>query len=209
MAVTAELRLVEQDDDGIDIAFRADVLAGLGQRQKAIPARWFYDRRGSELFEEITGASRNIIPPALKPGCWGRHGDDFRDEIGPGLVVVEFGSRQFGQDPAAASRDRCGRLCPDRHFRRFPASVERRTVGQVSGFADRPGRRRFHAFGRLAVIHPRARRGWGSSRLDDREHGSGHRDRPAAFDARYTGRRFPAADRVRPGKGYRPARQRL
>src|SRR5579862_8589376 len=35
-------------------AFRADVLSGLSARPRAIPARWFYDRRGSELFEEIT-----------------------------------------------------------------------------------------------------------------------------------------------------------
>ena len=34
--------------------FRADVLAGLARRPRAIPARWFYDRRGSELFEAIT-----------------------------------------------------------------------------------------------------------------------------------------------------------
>ena len=36
-------------------AFRADVLAGLAQRQKSLPSRWLYDQRGSELFEEITG----------------------------------------------------------------------------------------------------------------------------------------------------------
>ena len=37
-----------------DPQFRADVLAGLARRPRAIPARWFYDHRGSELFEEIT-----------------------------------------------------------------------------------------------------------------------------------------------------------
>ena len=37
-----------------DPAFRADVLNGLTARPRAIPARWFYDRRGSELFEDIT-----------------------------------------------------------------------------------------------------------------------------------------------------------
>ena len=34
--------------------FRAAVLAGLARPRKAIPSRFFYDRRGSELFEEIT-----------------------------------------------------------------------------------------------------------------------------------------------------------
>lgn len=41
--------------DGTERAgFRAAVLAGLRQPQKAIPSRFFYDRRGSELFERIT-----------------------------------------------------------------------------------------------------------------------------------------------------------
>jgi L-histidine N-alpha-methyltransferase len=37
-----------------DPAFRADVLAGLAESIPAIPARWLYDRRGSELFDAIT-----------------------------------------------------------------------------------------------------------------------------------------------------------
>lgn len=34
--------------------FRDDVLAGLAARPRAIPARWFYDELGSEIFEDIT-----------------------------------------------------------------------------------------------------------------------------------------------------------
>jgi uncharacterized SAM-dependent methyltransferase len=34
--------------------FRRDVLAGLSASIPAIPARWLYDQRGSELFDEIT-----------------------------------------------------------------------------------------------------------------------------------------------------------
>ncbi|MCL6683727.1 L-histidine N(alpha)-methyltransferase [Sphingomonas alba] len=41
-------------DTEADPAFRADVLAGLAEPTPAIPARWFYDRRGSELFDDIT-----------------------------------------------------------------------------------------------------------------------------------------------------------
>jgi len=33
---------------------RDDVRAGLGGRRKTLPPRWFYDARGSELFEQIT-----------------------------------------------------------------------------------------------------------------------------------------------------------
>ena len=35
-------------------ALRQDVLSGLGTQPKSLPPKWFYDARGSELFEEIT-----------------------------------------------------------------------------------------------------------------------------------------------------------
>jgi dimethylhistidine N-methyltransferase len=35
-------------------ALRADVLAGLTATPRSLPPRWFYDARGSELFDEIT-----------------------------------------------------------------------------------------------------------------------------------------------------------
>ena len=52
-----------------DPAFRDDVLAGLAASVPAIPARWFYDHRGSELFEEITRLPE-YIRPAPRPACW-------------------------------------------------------------------------------------------------------------------------------------------
>jgi L-histidine N-alpha-methyltransferase len=42
-------------EDATDAALRADVLAGLSSTPKSLPPKWFYDARGSELFEEITG----------------------------------------------------------------------------------------------------------------------------------------------------------
>ncbi|MER6105408.1 L-histidine N(alpha)-methyltransferase [Streptomyces sp. NPDC001832] len=40
--------------DATDAALRADVLYGLTRHPKTLPPKWFYDARGSELFEEIT-----------------------------------------------------------------------------------------------------------------------------------------------------------
>ncbi|WP_217231722.1 L-histidine N(alpha)-methyltransferase [Streptomyces anulatus] len=40
--------------DATDAALRADVLSGLTRHPKSLPPKWFYDARGSELFEEIT-----------------------------------------------------------------------------------------------------------------------------------------------------------
>ncbi|MFJ6700190.1 L-histidine N(alpha)-methyltransferase [Streptomyces sp. NPDC091272] len=37
-----------------DADLRTDVLQGLGRDTKSLPPKWFYDARGSELFEEIT-----------------------------------------------------------------------------------------------------------------------------------------------------------
>ncbi|MFK4226750.1 L-histidine N(alpha)-methyltransferase [Streptomyces sp. NPDC019890] len=41
-------------EDATDAALRSDVLHGLTRTPKELPPKWFYDARGSELFEEIT-----------------------------------------------------------------------------------------------------------------------------------------------------------
>ncbi|MBY8843888.1 L-histidine N(alpha)-methyltransferase [Streptomyces sp. SP2-10] len=41
-------------EDATDAALRADVLNGLTVTPKWLPPKWFYDARGSELFEQIT-----------------------------------------------------------------------------------------------------------------------------------------------------------
>ncbi|MFD8428600.1 MULTISPECIES: L-histidine N(alpha)-methyltransferase [Streptomyces] len=41
-------------EDATDAALRDDVLAGLTSTPKRLPPKWFYDARGSELFEAIT-----------------------------------------------------------------------------------------------------------------------------------------------------------
>lgn len=42
-------------EDATDAALRADVLKGLTSTPKTLPPKWFYDAKGSELFEQITG----------------------------------------------------------------------------------------------------------------------------------------------------------
>lgn len=42
------------DEHSADTALRADVRSGLTHSPKELPPKWFYDARGSELFEEIT-----------------------------------------------------------------------------------------------------------------------------------------------------------
>ena len=98
MSVTSGLKIVEQDEEGVDLAFRADVLTGLAQRQKAVPARWFYDLRGSELFEEITRLPE-YYPTRTETALLRQHGADFLAMVGRGRVVVEFGSGSSVKTP--------------------------------------------------------------------------------------------------------------
>lgn len=98
MAAEQGLTLVELDDQGVDTAFRADVLQGLSEPQKAIPARWFYDDVGSELFEEITQLPE-YYPTRAETEILTDHDKDFRTLIGAGRAVVEFGSGSSVKTP--------------------------------------------------------------------------------------------------------------
>ncbi len=75
----------------VDPAFRTDVLAGFRTQQRAIPARWFYDRAGSELFEAIT-ALPEYYPTRVETALLATHCGDVAKLTGPARVVVEFGS---------------------------------------------------------------------------------------------------------------------
>jgi L-histidine Nalpha-methyltransferase len=81
-----------------DPAFLADVLAGLAAPVPAVPARWLYDRRGSELFEEITRLPE-YYPTRTETAMLERHSADFAAMFAAGAVVVEFGSGSSAKTP--------------------------------------------------------------------------------------------------------------
>ncbi|HEX2762226.1 MAG TPA: L-histidine N(alpha)-methyltransferase, partial [Allosphingosinicella sp.] len=74
-----------------DPAFRRDVTAGLRATPRAIPARWLYDRRGSELFEAITRLPEYYLT-RVERGLLEAHAPEVARAVGPGRAVVEFGS---------------------------------------------------------------------------------------------------------------------
>jgi probable methyltransferase len=74
-----------------DPAFLADVLQGLAQSDKAVPARWFYDMRGSQLFEEITRLPE-YYPTRTETELLRRHAPEIARRIGNDPALVEFGS---------------------------------------------------------------------------------------------------------------------
>jgi L-histidine N-alpha-methyltransferase len=81
-----------------DPAFRADVLRGFEMRPRAIPARWFYDRRGSELFEAITDLPE-YYPTRTETAILSRIAPEVAALAGPGRAVVEFGSGSSMKTP--------------------------------------------------------------------------------------------------------------
>ncbi|WP_327752486.1 L-histidine N(alpha)-methyltransferase [Sphingobium sp. SJ10-10] len=81
-----------------DPAFRRDIIEGLSRHPKATPPIWFYDRRGSELFEAITDLPE-YYPTRTETALLERHGPDFAQAIGTGRAVVEFGAGSSRKTP--------------------------------------------------------------------------------------------------------------
>lgn len=81
-----------------DPQFRADVLDGLERRPRAIPARWFYDRRGSELFEKITDLPE-YYPTRTERSILETACPEVAKLAGAGRAVVEFGSGSSTKTP--------------------------------------------------------------------------------------------------------------
>lgn len=102
MTAAKGLRLVERDAGGVDLAFRADVLAGLAEAQKAVPARWFYDDAGSQLFEDITQLPE-YYPTRAETEILQTRAGEIAELIGSGRAVVEFGSGSSVKTPLLLS----------------------------------------------------------------------------------------------------------
>jgi L-histidine Nalpha-methyltransferase len=71
--------------------FADAVLAGLSRDQKSIPCRFFYDARGSELFEQIT-ALPEYYPTRVETELLRANAAEIAWFAGADRVVVEFGS---------------------------------------------------------------------------------------------------------------------
>ena len=80
------------------LAFRDDVLAGLSAPIPAIPARWLYDRRGSELFDEITRLP-TYYPTRTETAIFHSIMPEVAARVPKGAVVVEFGAGSQTKTP--------------------------------------------------------------------------------------------------------------
>ncbi|MGQ0444226.1 MAG: L-histidine N(alpha)-methyltransferase [Beijerinckiaceae bacterium] len=76
---------------GPDREFAASVIDGLSKPRKSLPCQFFYDARGSELFEEITSLPE-YYPTRTEIAILHRHAAEIASRVGDGAVLVEFGS---------------------------------------------------------------------------------------------------------------------
>jgi dimethylhistidine N-methyltransferase len=80
------------------LAFRDDVIAGLSAAVPAIPARWLYDRRGSELFDEITRLP-SYYPTRTETAIFRDIMPDVAARVPRGAAVIEFGAGSATKTP--------------------------------------------------------------------------------------------------------------
>ena len=80
------------------LSFREDVLAGLAAPIPAIPARWLYDHRGSELFDEITRLP-SYYPTRTETKLLQDILPELASMVRRGAAVVEFGAGSATKTP--------------------------------------------------------------------------------------------------------------
>jgi L-histidine Nalpha-methyltransferase len=78
--------------------FRTEVFAGLNARPRALSPRWFYDRRGSELFEAITALPEYYLTRA-EYNILLQHAADIARIAGSGRALIELGSGSSAKTP--------------------------------------------------------------------------------------------------------------
>jgi dimethylhistidine N-methyltransferase len=71
--------------------FLEDVLAGLAKPQKELPPKYFYDARGSALFEAICELPEYYLT-RTESAIMHDRGADMARHLGPGCALIEFGS---------------------------------------------------------------------------------------------------------------------
>jgi L-histidine Nalpha-methyltransferase len=88
--MTAEPLEIHLEERDLDRSLRDDVRAGLTAEPKWLPPKWFYDARGSELFEEITRLPE-YYPTRAERAALERHASRIATVTGA-KTLIELGS---------------------------------------------------------------------------------------------------------------------
>lgn len=72
-------------------AFREDILAGLSGDPKWVSCKYLYDKRGSELFDQICQTPEYYVT-RTELAIMRQHAGQMAAQLGPGVALVEYGS---------------------------------------------------------------------------------------------------------------------
>jgi len=86
----ARLVAIRPPMDGAN-AFASDLLEGLHKNRKSIPSKYFYDSRGSALFERICELPE-YYPTRTELGLLRSHAEEIAGLMGSDVVLVEYGA---------------------------------------------------------------------------------------------------------------------
>lgn len=78
--------------------FRDDVLLGLNRRPKSIPSKYFYDERGSALFDRICELPEYYLT-RTELAIMRQYANEMAQAVGPNCVLVEYGSGSSVKTP--------------------------------------------------------------------------------------------------------------
>ena len=84
-------RFIEDSREAVDQVFLADVLSGLGGEPKELHCKYFYDERGSQLFDQICELPEYYLTRA-EQAIMQAHVVEMAEQIGRHVMLVEFGS---------------------------------------------------------------------------------------------------------------------
>ncbi|WP_405136409.1 L-histidine N(alpha)-methyltransferase [Nocardia sp. NBC_01388] len=87
-APTIDVQISEDDIQG---SLRSDVIRGLTATRKWLPSKWFYDARGSKLFDSITELPE-YYPTRTERALLRCHAGDIADSVSETEELVELGS---------------------------------------------------------------------------------------------------------------------
>ena len=71
--------------------FLNEVLMGLGKRNKKLNSKWFYDYKGSKLFEQITSLNE-YYPTRTEKKILSTYKNEIANEIGSNAIIIEPGA---------------------------------------------------------------------------------------------------------------------
>ena len=75
----------------VENAFFEDVVNGLSQPNKSLPCKYFYDERGSQLFDEICELDEYYLT-RTEQSIMNQYADQMAAQLGERVMLVEFGS---------------------------------------------------------------------------------------------------------------------